>query len=198
MYDWDPLIRFLPDLRVVSYNFRPGAWNWQTALMDLAKVIEYFGLVRPAVVGHSLGGMVAALWATMHPECPLAVNLDGHTNPTGPVLRAFIDEQLDASGDPDLAALISAFDELDLIATYRATQCRLVVVSSTQPEFEQMLPDEVGAAFAAYRGEFAKQLGAAAADTPLLSLREIATGHDVHLAAPEQVAELIHAGLNQV
>jgi hypothetical protein len=27
---------------------------------------------------------VAAVWATRHPECPLAVNLDGHTDPTGP------------------------------------------------------------------------------------------------------------------
>jgi hypothetical protein len=26
--------------------------------------------------------MVAALWAGEHPECPLAVNLDGHGNPT--------------------------------------------------------------------------------------------------------------------
>jgi len=37
-----------------------------------------------AIVGHSLGGMVAALWATTHAECPLAVNIDGHGSPSSP------------------------------------------------------------------------------------------------------------------
>lgn len=147
MDDWNPLIPFLPDLRVVSYNFRPGAWDWRTALADLAAVIGFSASTNPR----------------------LSVIRLAASNPTGRVLREFIDEQVRASGDPDLAVLIAAFDELDLIAAYRATLCPLVVVSSTQPEFEQMLSDEVGAAFAVYRREFTEQLAAAAADTPLLS-----------------------------
>ncbi|MFD2471310.1 alpha/beta fold hydrolase [Amycolatopsis silviterrae] len=194
-HDWDDLVPLLPEFRIVTYTFRPGPWDWQRALADLADVIGHFGLDRPAVVGHSLGGMLAALWATEHPECPLAVNLDGHTNPTGPVLRAFVDEQVRLSDDPDLGALIAAFDELDLIAAYRATQCPLVVVSSLRPEAGMMLPEDVGVEFARYREEFAEQLTAAAADTPLLSLRETDTGHDVHFEAPEEVAGLIRAGL---
>ncbi|MGW7536827.1 alpha/beta fold hydrolase [Amycolatopsis sp. NPDC054798] len=194
-HDWDHLVPLLPEFRIVTYTFRPGPWNWQQALTDLADVIQHFSLDRPAVVGHSLGGMLAALWATEHPECPLAVNLDGHTNPTGPVLRAFIDEQVRLSEDPDLGALIAAFDELDLIATYRVTQCQLLVVSSMRPETEMMLPEDVGVAFARYRKEFGEQLAAAAADTPLLSLHETDTGHDVHLEAAEEVADLIRARL---
>ncbi|MGW4397227.1 alpha/beta fold hydrolase [Amycolatopsis nivea] len=194
MHDWDHLVPLLPEFRIVTYTFRPGPWNWRQALTDLAGVIRHFGLDRPAVVGHSLGGMLAALWAAEHPECPLAVNLDGHTNPTGPVLRAFIDEQVRLSDDPDLGALIAAFDELDLIATYRATRCPLVV-SSMRPDAEMMLPEDVGVAFARYRKEFGEQLAAAAAGTPLLSLHEKDTGHDVHLEAAEEVAGLIRAGL---
>lgn len=48
----------------------------------MAAVVDTLGLDRPAVVGHSLGGMVAALWAAGHSSCRLAVNLDGHGNPT--------------------------------------------------------------------------------------------------------------------
>ncbi|MER6762294.1 MULTISPECIES: alpha/beta fold hydrolase [Amycolatopsis] len=190
-HDWDHLVPLLPEFRVVTYTFRPGPWNWRQALADLADVIRHFDLDRPAVVGHSLGGMLAALWAAEHPECPLAVNLDGHTNPTGPVLRGFVDEQVRLSGDPDLGALIAAFDELDLIGTYRATRCPLLVVSSLRPEAGMMLPEEVGVAFARYRKEFGDQLAAAAADTPLLSLHETDTGHDVHFEAAEEVADLI-------
>ncbi|WP_182908856.1 alpha/beta fold hydrolase [Microbispora sp. H13382] len=51
---------------------------------DVAAVAEEYGLHRPMIVGHSLGGMFAALWAGEHAECPLAVNLDGHGNPTRP------------------------------------------------------------------------------------------------------------------
>lgn len=92
-----------------------GTWSWQGALDAVAAAIDDHGLDRPMVVGHSLGGLVAALWATLHPECPLAVNVDGHTNPTGPlegmnaiegaqIMRAFLTEQ---STDPALAHLVA-------------------------------------------------------------------------------------------
>jgi pimeloyl-ACP methyl ester carboxylesterase len=40
-------------------------------------VVDALGLIRPAVAGHSLGGIIAALWAAAHPDCPLAANLSG-------------------------------------------------------------------------------------------------------------------------
>jgi pimeloyl-ACP methyl ester carboxylesterase len=33
--------------------------------------VDTLGLSRPAVVGHSPGGMVVALWAAGHRSCPL-------------------------------------------------------------------------------------------------------------------------------
>ena len=73
-----------PHHRVVTFDFRGhggsggDAWTLESAVADLEAVIDAFGLDDPAVGGHSLGGMVAAAYAGSHPECPGAVNLDGH------------------------------------------------------------------------------------------------------------------------
>ncbi|MGP4019037.1 alpha/beta fold hydrolase [Saccharopolyspora sp. 5N708] len=55
-----------------------GPWTWDAVLDDLDAVAEHFALRSPAVVGHSLGGMIAAMWAVRHPDCPGAMSLDGH------------------------------------------------------------------------------------------------------------------------
>lgn len=74
--------------RVVSVDLRghgrsgDGPFSFDAALGDLAAVAVQLGLDRPAVVGISLGGMVAALWGQRHPESPGVVNLDGHPPPT--------------------------------------------------------------------------------------------------------------------
>lgn len=55
-----------------------GPWEWEAVLDDLEAVSEHFRLDTPAVVGHSLGGMLAGMWARRNPDCPAAVSLDGH------------------------------------------------------------------------------------------------------------------------
>jgi pimeloyl-ACP methyl ester carboxylesterase len=210
MDDWRAVVPKLTEegLRVVTADLRghgrsgPGLWSWDAAIDDLTTVIAQTGLEDPAIVGHSLGGMVAAVWAARHPECPLAVNLDGHTNPTGPfegadpeaarrTMREFLDASLQSAGDPALTRLIEEFDALDLLGTYAATRCTLAVVSTTGTGMEQLLPPEVAGAFAAYRRGFARELTSVAATTPLLALMDFATDHDVHLEAPDDVARLI-------
>lgn len=210
MDDWRAVVPPLvaAGRRVVTADLRghgrSGAalWSWPGAVGDLAAVIAHRGLDAPAVVGHSLGGLVAAVWATRHPECPLAVNLDGHTNPTGPfegvdaeaarrTMRGFLDLSLEQAGDPALTRLIEEFDALDLFATYAATRCPLVVVSSARPEMEELLPPEVAEAFGAYRRGFARRLRTVAATTSRLRLLDVPTGHDVHLEAPGTVTGLI-------
>jgi pimeloyl-ACP methyl ester carboxylesterase len=210
MDDWRAVVPKLSEAgpRVVTADLRghgrsgPGLWSWEAAIDDLTAVIAQTGLENPAIVGHSLGGLVAAVWAARHPECPLAVNLDGHTNPTGPfegieeaaahrTMRAFLDASLERAGDPALTKLIEEFDALDLLGTYAVTRCKLVVVSTTGTGIEQLLPPEVAEAFAAYRRGFARELAAVAATTPLLALADFATDHDVHLEAPDDVVRLI-------
>jgi pimeloyl-ACP methyl ester carboxylesterase len=79
-----------PNHRVITVDLRghgrsgEGAWSWDSALGDLAAVCVQMEIERPAVVGHSLGGMLAALWGQRHPEAPGVVSLDGSPPPTSP------------------------------------------------------------------------------------------------------------------
>lgn len=72
------------NVRAVAVDLRghgqsgDGAWEWDAVLDDLDAVTDHLGLDAPAVVGHSLGGMLAGMWARRHPDCPAAVSLDGH------------------------------------------------------------------------------------------------------------------------
>lgn len=77
-----------PHHRVVTVDLRghgrsgDAPWSWDAALGDLAAVTVQLDLGRPAVVGHSLGGMLAALWGRRHPEAPGVISLDGNPPPT--------------------------------------------------------------------------------------------------------------------
>jgi pimeloyl-ACP methyl ester carboxylesterase len=95
-------------------------------------------LDRPAIVGHSLGGMLAALWGQRHPESPGVVSLDGNPPPT----RA---EQLPGfdlgRADEALTRLASVFD---------ATQAGMgrVIAADQLPDLverEQMAARDMGA-----------------------------------------------------
>lgn len=55
-----------------------GEWTWKSGLSDVAAVAAAVGAENPAVVGHSMAGILAVLWGVDHPDCPGVVNLDGH------------------------------------------------------------------------------------------------------------------------
>ncbi|MDX3230020.1 alpha/beta hydrolase [Streptomyces sp. ME19-01-6] len=73
------------DHRVVSMDLRahgrsgpgPTPWTFPAVLDDIEAVLEARGIPEAIPVGHSLGGMAAALYADAHPHTPAAVNLDG-------------------------------------------------------------------------------------------------------------------------
>jgi pimeloyl-ACP methyl ester carboxylesterase len=181
-------------------------WTWDLVLDDLAAVVDALGLQRPAVVGHSLGGMVAALWAAGHGTCPLAVNLDGHGNPTRSDQYAGLDQRDPAAAHQavqsslaPMAATLTAHlrevmrsvDELDLFEVYRQVRCPLVIVSG-QRSMAELLPAQAQEPWMAYERWVQVQLDRAAADNPAVTLVRLPTGHDPHLEAPEAVASLIH------
>jgi len=55
-----------------------GPWNLPEVLGDLQEVLAAYGIPGALPVGHSLGGMLAVVYALEHPDVtPGAVNLDG-------------------------------------------------------------------------------------------------------------------------
>jgi pimeloyl-ACP methyl ester carboxylesterase len=83
--DMAPLARQLTaDHRVVGMDLRnhgrsgDGPWLWDQVLADIRAVITGLTLVDPIVIGHSLGGMLALMYAEKYGDVAAAVNLDGH------------------------------------------------------------------------------------------------------------------------
>jgi len=103
LVDWTVIAPLLATRhRVVALDVRghgrsgDGPWSWSAAVDDVTAVVEHCRIVNPAVMGHSLGGMIASMWGLQHPDCAGVVNLDGHGNPR-------VDQYLDL--DPGWVAL---------------------------------------------------------------------------------------------
>jgi len=72
---WDPILPLLPRLTVLSYDLpghgatKTGGVNSVEAMADqLAELLAQAGVAKAHVVGVSLGGLVAQLFAVRHPE----------------------------------------------------------------------------------------------------------------------------------
>lgn len=108
-----------PRHRVITLDLRghgrsgEGTWTWDAALGDLAAVCVQLDLDRPAIVGHSLGGMLAVLWGQRHPEAPGVISLDGNPPPTRPQHLPGLDPE---KAGAELARLHTAFDALEAAA----------------------------------------------------------------------------------
>ncbi len=91
---WEDAARALPDsFRPICYDLRghgDSAWSVECRYhlfdhaRDLAEIFDALGLEQAFVVGHSLGGNIAALFASRHPERVRALALVD----TGPALGA--------------------------------------------------------------------------------------------------------------
>jgi pimeloyl-ACP methyl ester carboxylesterase len=133
-----------PHHRVVTVDLRghgrsgEGTWTWDAALADLAAVCVQMELDRPAVVGHSLGGMIAALWGQRHPETPGVVSLDGNPPPTRPEHLPGMDPRKAAA---ELAELHAIFDRVE-------AQAGRVIPAEQLPDLveqQQMAARDMGA-----------------------------------------------------
>ncbi|PSL05400.1 pimeloyl-ACP methyl ester carboxylesterase [Haloactinopolyspora alba] len=114
-----------------------GPWQWDAVLDDIEAVVAQLGLAAPAVVGHSLGGMIAGMWARRHPECPAAVSLDGH-RPALTSAEHYVDIPRDQLGR-DLESLRTQFD----------AQTEAMAQPMSPAEVEAMLEGQRAAAAAA-------------------------------------------------
>jgi pimeloyl-ACP methyl ester carboxylesterase len=104
--DWELVRPHLRGRRVVAADFRwhgfssdEGDVGLEANADDAEAIIDALGLDNPAIAGHSLGGMVAAVYATRHPGCPGVANLDGHGMGTPDQYEGISAEQLQAFRD---------------------------------------------------------------------------------------------------
>ncbi|GAA2804053.1 alpha/beta fold hydrolase [Crossiella cryophila] len=212
MAHWDPL---LPELtathRVVLMDLRGhdgsgvGPWSWAAALADVEAVITALDLGDPAVVGMSLGGMVATRWAG-RPGCPGAVNLDGLrgflTAPENypgldPALRDKEIERLRVLFDGHAAAVTGPLAQIiaearaaleeDHIGACLAAQSPLLVVVATENLPAQQQFPELAEAF---RRGLERDL-AALDDVWHVQVERIGSSHAMVTQHPAEVAKLI-------
>ena len=98
---WSPVVaglaaRFrllVPDLRGHGASGRPGrGYLLPDYAADLDGLLGAFGLDRPLLLGHSLGGLIALTWARARPDRARAIALEDSTLRGGPgVIPAFDD-----------------------------------------------------------------------------------------------------------
>lgn len=113
-----------------------GPWEWDAVLDDLKAVVVHFGLTDPVVVGHSLGGILAGMWARRHPSCPAAVSLDGHRSATtDPANYAGLPAEQVAEGLATLNAIFTA-----QLETITRPDRSITSAVRTSPEFLDALP----------------------------------------------------------
>jgi len=213
--DWDAAAALLRGLGYRPVALEPrghgrsgtGEWTWQAVTADVERVVEALGLDRPAVIGHGLGGAVAVLWAGAHPECPLAVSIDGYGNPTRPeqlasmagggdpgaAVRAFSAFLGDALRDaPDtLRQALRAVETLDVVAIHRAVRCPVVAFLSSESDLAEVLPTELGLVWLAYLDWVRAALTGLERAVPSLSVLTLPGSNDAYLTHPEQLAGLL-------
>ncbi len=118
-----------------------GPWDWEAVLDDLDTTAVHFGLDDPVVVGHSLGGILAAMWALRHPSCPGVVSLDGH--------RSATTSPANYAGLPDDELLAALARLNDIFTAQQEATTRpdrsITSVLRTAPEFLDALPVFAGA-----------------------------------------------------
>ena len=83
--DWALVRPHLQGRRVVAADFRwhgfssnEGDVSLEANADDAEAIIDALGLDKPAIAGHSFGGMVAAVYRMRHADCPGVANLNGH------------------------------------------------------------------------------------------------------------------------
>lgn len=201
--------------RVVAVDLRghgksgDGPWDWDAVLADLAAVTDGMGLTSPAVVGHSLGGMLAGMWARRHPDCPAAVSLDGHRSAaTHPANYVGLPADRVEAGLATLNAIFTAHEEM-IVRPPREITAAL----RTSPEFVDSLPvfAEVASPFLivlatrnlpvppelvelmdAHRAGLRRDLAELTARRPNIRVHEFDATHGMVVERPAELATVIN------
>ena len=210
----DALVPLLqPTFRVVTFDMRnhgasgEGRWEWPLVTADVEAVRGAYGLERPVVAGHSLGGMVAAMYAADYPGCRGVVNIDGqgkgepsqYVGMSEEQVRAgwvALDEEqtklLAALDKPRLLEMFAVLDELDLFGVWRATPCPLLIFNciADDPMYATR-GEEFGALMRAYRRGLARDFAELASDIPSIEIATLDKTHVSVIFEPQEAADRI-------
>jgi pimeloyl-ACP methyl ester carboxylesterase len=208
---------FAPQLngRAVAVDLRghgksgDGPWEWDAVLDDLDAVVVHLGLNAPVVVGHSLGGMLAGMWARRHPDCPAAVSLDGHrsaaTHPANYAglppeqveadlakLTAIFTVQQDTIVRPNreiTTALRESAEFADSLPVFAEVTSPFLIVLSTRnlPAPPELLP-----LMDAHRAGLRRDLATLTARHPNIQIREVDATHGMVAGERNEVATIVN------
>ena len=112
--DWAAVVPLVADdVRMVTVDFRGhgcsddvASFSFENGVRDAGGVVDALGLDRPIIVGHSLGGMIASIYAATSGVCAGLVNVDGHG--TGHP------SQFDGIPEDEVAAALDHFADLSV------------------------------------------------------------------------------------
>jgi pimeloyl-ACP methyl ester carboxylesterase len=215
----DKLVAPLRDtFRIVTFDMRNhgasghGAWEWPAVLGDLDAVRVAYELDRPVVAGHSLGGMVAALYAREVPgHVAAAVNIDGQglgrpdqyvgmTPEEVAEAQARLREvekkfmpMLAPDYEQRLEEMLEQINALDLYEVYRGVRCPLLLFNANgiDPMTNIEGLEWIGPVMAAYRSGIARDFAALEAECDHVSVVTVDAPHLLVITHPEETAALI-------
>ncbi|TDQ00836.1 alpha/beta fold hydrolase [Labedaea rhizosphaerae] len=179
--DWEKVVTELAGEHEVVPLPVEGPWDWESVLDRL----EPHATGNPAVLGISMGGMVAALWARRHPECPAVIDIDGHGVPT----------QAQRHVDPDLAAIAAlreafkqygepelqqALEDLDCFEVFAGVRSPMLLAVATRAMPGQLL-------FESYQAGLARDLPSL---PPNITVTRYDGPHNILATDPHLVATL--------
>ncbi len=207
----DGLVPLLQEqFRVITFDLRnhgksgEGPWEWPLVAGDVEAVRAAYGLENPVVAGHSLGGMVAAIYAGSYP-CRGAINIDGqgrgrpenYVDMTEPevheaweAMDAMQLPMLEAMNKPRLVAMLDDINDLDMFATWRAVDCPFLMFNCVADDPQYAAMGENGAQmFRAYRQGLTRDFDALAAERPSFHVDHIEKTHLTVVMEPQELAE---------
>ncbi len=209
MSAWDVLAPQLNG-RCVAVDLRghgkspDGPWEWDEVLDDLEATTVQFGLGTPFVVGHSLGGILAGMWARRHPDCPGAVSLDGHRSAaTDPAnyeghdnveedlakLNAIFTAQQETITRPNreiTSALRTSPEFVDALPVFAEVTAPFLLVLATR---NLPVPPDLVALMDAHRAGLRRDLPKIC---PGVAVREIDATHGMVFEQPTEVAAIVN------
>jgi pimeloyl-ACP methyl ester carboxylesterase len=184
-----------------------GPWEWDAVLDDLEATAVQFGLDNPVVVGHSLGGILAGMWARRHPGCPAAVSLDGHRSAaTDPANYAGLPHEQVEAGLATLNAIFTGQEEVitrpnreitsalrkspefaDALPIFAEVTGPFLLVLATK---NLPVPPELVPLMDAHRAGLRRDLPAIC---PNVEVHELDATHGMVFEQPEEVAAIVNA-----